>query len=91
VEFHELIYRASRNERLIQIANNLREQVQRFRVIYLKDYSNPRELIKEHQYILEAISTRDKAAAQEYAQRHINHQEAAIIKAIKNMKGGGGE
>ncbi|WP_265445950.1 GntR family transcriptional regulator [Acetivibrio straminisolvens] len=90
VEFHELIYRASRNERLIQIANNLREQIQRFRVIYLKDYSNPKELIKEHQYILEAISTRDKIAAQEYAQKHINHQETAIIKAIKNMKGGGG-
>ncbi|ODM27192.1 GntR family transcriptional regulator [Acetivibrio mesophilus] len=90
VEFHELIYRASRNERLIQISSNLREQIQRFRVIYLKDYSNPKELIKEHQYILEAISTRDKTAAQEYAQKHINQQETAIIKAIKNMKVGGG-
>jgi len=31
VEFHDVIYRASRNDKLIQIAGNLREQVQRFR------------------------------------------------------------
>ena len=33
VEFHDVIYRSSGNEKLIQIVNNLREQVHRFRVI----------------------------------------------------------
>ena len=86
VEFHELIYRASRNDRLLQIANNLREQVQRFRVIYLKDYSSPRNLIKEHEDICSAISERDLDLAQRYAQTHINNQEKVIIKAIKNLR-----
>ncbi|HOQ00128.1 MAG TPA: GntR family transcriptional regulator [Acetivibrio clariflavus] len=86
VEFHELIYRASRNDRLLQIANNLREQVQRFRVIYLKDYSSPKNLIKEHEDICDAIAARNLEKAQEYAQIHINNQEKVIIKAIKNMK-----
>lgn len=83
VEFHELIYRASRNEKLIQIANNLREQVQRFRVIYLKDFSNTREIIREHSEIVEAISRKDVDTAQKVAQRHIKNQEEAIVKALQ--------
>jgi len=86
VEFHELIYRASRNDRLLQINNNLREQVQRFRVIYIKDYSSPKNLIKEHEDICDAISARNSDMAQECAKIHINNQEKVIIKAIKNMK-----
>jgi DNA-binding GntR family transcriptional regulator len=85
VEFHDLIYRASRNERLIQISSNLREQIQRFRVIYMKDYSNPKDLIKEHQCILEAISRHDVEGAKRYAQIHIDNQEKSIIKALKDM------
>lgn len=85
VEFHDLIYRASRNDRLIQISNNLREQIQRFRVIYLKDYSTPKDLINEHQHICEAISRRDREAAEKYAQKHIKNQEKIIIRAVKNM------
>ena len=83
VEFHDIIYRSSRNDKLIQISNNLREQVQRFRVIYIKDYSSSRELIKEHTEICSAITNRDPAAAMNYANRHIKNQEEAIIKAIK--------
>jgi DNA-binding GntR family transcriptional regulator len=85
VEFHDLIYRASRNERLIQIASNLREQVQRFRVIYLKDFSSSRDIIKEHEAIFEAVSDRDVKSAQRLALIHINNQQKTIIKAAKNM------
>ena len=35
--FHDIMYRATRNRRLIQTLNNLREQMYRFRVEYLKD------------------------------------------------------
>ena len=86
VEFHELIYRASRNDRLLQISNNLREQIQRFRVIYLKDYSSAGNLIKEHEDICNAISARNTEMAQKYAQVHINNQEKVITKAIKNLR-----
>lgn len=85
VEFHDLIYRASRNERLIQISSNLREQFQRFRVIYLKDYSSSKDLIKEHDSICEAVSRRDKEAATKLAQIHINNQQKNITKAIKSF------
>jgi len=86
VEFHDIIYHSSRNDKLIQISNNLREQVQRFRVIYIKDYSSSRELIKEHTEICNAITNRDPGAAMNYANRHIKNQEEAIIKAIKKNR-----
>jgi DNA-binding GntR family transcriptional regulator len=86
VEFHEIIYRSSRNDKLMQIISNLREQVQRFRVIYLKDYSSQQGLVKEHLDIIEAISARDQDRAYKVAQKHIENQKEAVIKAVKNMR-----
>lgn len=83
VEFHDIIYRSSRNDKLIQISNNLREQVQRFRVIYIKDHSSSRELVREHNAICDAITNRDPDAAMIFANKHIKNQEEAIIRAIK--------
>ena len=37
VAFHEVIYKSSDNRRLNQVLNNLREQIYRYRVEYLKD------------------------------------------------------
>ena len=82
-EFHDIIYRSSRNEKLIQIVNNLRDQVQRFRVIYLKGFGSSKELIKEHGEIVDAIINRDVEMAQKVAEKHIKNQEEAIIKVVK--------
>lgn len=84
IEFHECIYGAAKNDKLTQISNNLREQVYRFRVIYLKDYSSNDDLIKEHNNIYNAIVNRDVAMAVESAKQHIKIQESVIINAIKN-------
>jgi DNA-binding GntR family transcriptional regulator len=83
VEFHDIIYRSSRNDKLIQIVSNLSEQVHRFRIIYLKDYSSPRNVAKEHTEIIEAISGKDPEVAQKIAAKHIKNQEVAIIKSIE--------
>ncbi|HOJ10868.1 MAG TPA: GntR family transcriptional regulator [Clostridiales bacterium] len=86
IEFHDVIYRASKNEKLIQIVNNLREQVYRFRVIYLKDFSSTEDVIKEHVEIYSAILERNIEAARESAKRHIRNQEQVIVKAIKKSE-----
>lgn len=83
VEFHDVIYRSSRNDKLIQISNNLREQIQRFRIVYIKDYSNSRELIREHTEIYEAIIAGNPETAMEAARRHIKNQEETIIRSLK--------
>lgn len=83
VEFHDVIYKASKNDKLIQISNNLREQVYRFRVIYLKDFSSTKEVIREHMEIYQAIDNKDPGAAREAAENHIKNQELMIIESIK--------
>ena len=46
VEFHDVIYAATNNKRLIQLLNNLREQMYRYRIEYLKDSAVRRQLAK---------------------------------------------
>jgi len=86
VEFHDIIYKASRNDKLIAILGNLREQVQRFRVIYLKDYSSPKNLIKEHNDIYDALSSRTTESARAVAKTHILNQEKTILSSIQKNK-----
>lgn len=86
IEFHEIIYRSSRNDKLIQIIGNLREQVLRFRVLYLKDYKSAQNLIREHCEIFDAIKNRDFKKAEAAAEQHIKNQEEAIVAAIKSSQ-----
>lgn len=82
VAFHDVIFEATENLRLIQIVNNLREQMYRYRLEYLKDYSTHERLYEEHKRIYEAVVSNDKVHAQQLIIEHIYHQERAVIKNI---------
>jgi DNA-binding GntR family transcriptional regulator len=82
VAFHEIIYKASDNVRLIQVLNNLREQIYRYRVEYLKDEETRNLLVKEHEELTSAIRSRDIQRAQEISFQHLENQRKAIIKTI---------
>lgn len=83
VDFHEVIYQSSDNRRLNQVLNNLREQIYRYRVEYLKDEETRNLLVKEHEELYEAIKARDVARAQEISFRHIENQREAIVRSIR--------
>ena len=83
VAFHEVIYKSSDNRRLNQVLNNLREQIYRYRVEYLKDEETRNLLVKEHEEIYEAIRNRDVKQAQEISYQHIENQREAIIRSIR--------
>lgn len=86
IEFHETIFKASRNERLIQLNNNLREQVERFREIYHKKANKSKETSKEHYEIVEAISNRDVDKAEKLARRHIENAEKSILRMMEGKR-----
>lgn len=89
IKFHEIIYAASKNERLQHIMNNLREQVMRFRIIYLKEiYRKNENLLNEHKQIVEAILSGDVQKAQNIAEEHIKNQEIELIKNLKIVQKG---
>ena len=83
VAFHEVIYKSSDNRRLNQVLNNLREQIYRYRVEYLKDEETRNLLVKEHEEIYEAIKNRDLKKAKEISYQHIENQREAIIRSIR--------
>lgn len=88
VDFHEIIYRASDNKRLNQVLNNLREQIYRYRVEYLKEEETRNLLVKEHEELTKAIRQRDVKKAQEISFRHIENQRRAIIQSIEAEEAG---
>ena len=78
-----LAERLGDNRRLNQVLNNLREQIYRYRVEYLKDEETRNLLVKEHEEIYEAIRNRDVKQAQEISYQHIENQREAIIRSIR--------
>lgn len=84
VNFHEIIYEATRNKRLIQILNNLREQMYRYRMEYIKDEQMRKTLVDEHNQIIEAIRNKDIDEAKKQVRMHINNQEKTIIENLSS-------
>ena len=71
--FHDVIFQATDNERLIQLLNNLREQM----------YSYP-QLIAEHEAIMQAIEGHDKAMATQITGQHINNQVDTVVGTLRS-------
>ena len=81
-DFHEQIYKAAGNKRLLQVLSNLREQIYRYRIEYLKDEKTREQLVSEHQEMAKAIQARDIRRAQELSYEHLENQRKAIIRTI---------
>lgn len=82
-KFHEVMYQASRNERLSAIISNLREQIQRFRLTSLSIPGRKEDSLREHRNLLEAIQARDIQLARQLAQEHIENAENVLIDSLK--------
>ncbi|MBO5472500.1 MAG: GntR family transcriptional regulator [Lachnospiraceae bacterium] len=83
VALHDIIVQATRNQRLIQMINNLSEQMYRYRFEYIKDESRHDNLVEEHRMIYESILHKDKEKAAEASKVHIDNQEKSIINQIR--------
>ena len=86
VHFHDVIYDASCNPKLINLLNNLREQIYRYRVEYIKKAENHPILIEEHEAIYKALSKRDKQAAKASIYRHVENQATAVKQVIMRQE-----
>lgn len=80
VKFHDLLFRCSYNDKLIQMLNNLIEQIYRFRVEYIYKMNDYSELAKEHQQIVQSLRDKKPEQASELAVSHIQNQELSILR-----------
>ncbi len=84
--YHDVIYNATGNSRLVQILNNLREQMYRYRLEYIKDSDKRQVLVVEHEQILKAIQGRRVNEAKIAIREHIDNQEITVSKNIKEQQ-----
>lgn len=86
VEFHDGIYQAADNPKLVNMLNNLREQMYRYRVEYLKNESIYPRLIEEHQGIYDGLKRKDKEAVVEIVSHHVENQEIVVKNIIQEQE-----
>ncbi len=82
VRFHDVIYEATDNPKLVSLLNNLREQIYRYRVEYIKERENCPMLVEEHGEILNALRNHDRKAAVSAMHIHVFRQAQAVREII---------
>lgn len=83
VKFHDIIFAATNNQRLITLLNNLREQMYRFRVEYLKQKECYPQLLEEHDKLIALISGGEVEEACELMGCHIDNQTSTVSDVIR--------
>ena len=86
VHFHDVIYEATCNPKLIILLNNLREQIYRYRVEYIKKAENHPILIKEHEAIYQALVNRSQKDAKISIHKHVANQATAVKEVIMRQE-----
>lgn len=84
--FHDIIYQATGNQKLQLVISNLREQMYRFRLEYIKDEKSRKLLVEEHRAIADAIIKGDAELAKSILEAHIQNQEDAILSNLAQGK-----
>lgn len=77
--FHDILYQATRNDRLVQIINNLREQLTRFRSISMAYPGRLKNTLEEHSRLVEALAARDHELAERLATEHMENSEQTLL------------
>lgn len=85
-KFHDILYRASRNDRLVGIINNLREQITRFRSISMAYPGRLQNTLEEHRRLVEAIGQRDPEQAMQYAREHLENAEQTLLNDLNDRR-----
>lgn len=86
VEFHNVIYQATDNPKLINMLSNLQEQMYRYRVEYLKNPDNHDQLLQEHEAIYKGILEKDKYGVTQMIRRHISNQVDVVKHIIRDQE-----
>ena len=86
VAFHDIIYTATDNQKLILLLNNLREQMYRYRVEYLKHREFHPQISREHKELISYLEAGQKGQAEEKIAVHIDKQAQAVLETIRRNR-----
>ena len=80
--FHELLYKFSRNERLVSMMSNIMEQLSRYRIISLANVEVRHNSLSEHQDLIEALKRHDSEAAAAAVEKHIENTKQSLVNML---------
>ena len=84
-DFHDLIFSATENDKLINIFRNLRIQLYRYRMAQAKNNDTSMStIVAHHRSIIRAIENHDAEEGASIAQGHIKYQTESILRFVRN-------
>ena len=83
INFHSIIWQASKNEKLIALINNIYEQLQRFRSVTRRYPKRFGDLVADHRKILMAVTQHDGEEAERLFRLHTKKQEQHIVEILE--------
>ena len=86
-EFHDILYTLSKRPKLIEMINNLRDQIYRFRRIILREEKYAEKSHKTHRKLLTALAKRDADRVENLMREHILDGQRIVLNALENKKG----
>ena len=84
-KFHDVIYAGTYNDKLVQLLNNLRDQIYRYRLEYIKDVGKRQLILIEHENILNAVKRRNLELGRRAMREHIDNQEITISRKLNSL------
>lgn len=86
-EFHDAIHRAAKNTRLYELAQNLRDCMDRYRVIvFCSSHAKLSLSVKDHKQIVSLMRTKNARRIEKLISRHISRGKNVIKKKIGSQR-----
>jgi DNA-binding GntR family transcriptional regulator len=82
-QFHDMMFAATENDKLVQIFNHLRTQLFRYRLVHVKLESSKATIIHQHRKILWAIENRRSEEGAKIAQEHVKYHTEFILNSVR--------
>ncbi len=82
-EFHDVLYRASKNNRLYTLLNDLRDYMFRYRVIILRYQRKPHLAVQDHKEMVSSMKARNARQVEKLVRKHMTRGKDVIKKKIK--------
>jgi DNA-binding GntR family transcriptional regulator len=82
-EFHDAIHRATKNARLYDLIQSLKDYIDRYRAIVFRSHANLHLSIKDHKELMAMMRERNAAEIEKLAGKHLIRANSFIRKRIR--------
>jgi DNA-binding GntR family transcriptional regulator len=82
-EFHDVVYKAAKNNRLYNLLHDLRDYIYRYRVIIMRYQRKPQLAVQDHKEMVASIRSRNAKQVEKLVRKHMTRGKEVIKKKIR--------